>query len=242
MAVTADADDLRSFLDKWRAQWPGWDVVQVFVPLSERDMAMAWFALLEEWRQAALGGDDPAPGLAKLAWWQEELRGWARGARRHPLGTALQRQLVDWAGLADGLSVWRHRDRLQDDARTFAEAIMPFAQAAATAESALWPGREVSTSDMSTWLLAQAVLHGQSTAVADEVLMHWPGAGRASAARRQWAALQHSALRGLHATSPRRGRLQALRCLWSGWRAARNAALPGSGQGGGVRIDTMRGS
>ena len=195
---------------------------------------------MDEWRQAALGGEDPAPGLAKLAWWQDELRGWVRGARRHPLGIALQRQSVDWSTLADGLSAWRHREGLQGDADAFAEAIAPFAHAAAAAETALWPDHAVSAADMTAWLQGQAVLQGQSTATCQQALKQWPDAASAAAARRQLALLQHDALRGL-AASRRQRRLQAVRWLWCGWRAARNAPLPVTGHGDAGRIDTMRG-
>ena len=87
----SDVDALQAFLAKWRARWPEWAVAEVFVPAAQRERAQAWFALRDELGDAAWGGQDPLPGDAKLGWWAEELDGWSRGARRHPLGLALQK-------------------------------------------------------------------------------------------------------------------------------------------------------
>ena len=46
---------------------------------------------------------DPLPAGAKLAWWGEELRGWASQRSRHPLGRRLEPVRADWARLADAL-------------------------------------------------------------------------------------------------------------------------------------------
>ncbi len=127
---------LDAALDKWRAHWPEWGVAELFVPQPMREPAVAWFALLDELGQAAWGGQDPAPGMAKLAWWQEELRGWAKGARRHPLGVALQPRPADWNVLADGLSSLRDRDALVGDGTAMA-ALLPFAGVAASIEPEL---------------------------------------------------------------------------------------------------------
>ena len=106
-------DDL---LDKWRGRWPEWRIAQVFVPEAQRATAEVWFALLQEWTDAAWTGADPTPGFAKLAWWQEELRGWARGLRRHPLGRDLHRRPVPWDALADALpALQAARDPLAAD-------------------------------------------------------------------------------------------------------------------------------
>ncbi|MCC7248045.1 MAG: phytoene/squalene synthase family protein [Lysobacter sp.] len=92
------------FLDKWRARWPEWRIALTFVEPARRADAEAWFALLQEFVDAAWSEGDPAPGIAKLGWWEEELRGWSRGARRHPLGAALQKTPAPWASLADALA------------------------------------------------------------------------------------------------------------------------------------------
>ncbi|MGX9080248.1 hypothetical protein ACWTQY_30775, partial [Klebsiella pneumoniae] len=39
---------LDSFLDKWRSRWPEWSVAAPFVAEPQRDIAVAWFALLQE--------------------------------------------------------------------------------------------------------------------------------------------------------------------------------------------------
>ncbi len=125
-----------SFIEKWRARWPEWAVAEAFVPAAQRDPAAAWFALLQEFADAAWGGADPAPGLAKLAWWQEELRGWAKGARRHPLGALLQPVAAPWAELADAMPALRHRELPARPAQALSE-LQPLAQACAAVETAL---------------------------------------------------------------------------------------------------------
>ena len=129
MAEPTEALD--NFIGKWRARWPEWAVAEVFLPPAQRDLARAWATLQQELTDAAWGGSDPTPGEAKLAWWQEELAGWGRGARRHPLGTVLQRQPAPWAGLAATLpSLAASRDRPGTTEDAFA-SVRPFARAAA---------------------------------------------------------------------------------------------------------------
>ena len=100
VAAVSERDALQGFLGKWQAQWPEWRVAEVFVPEAHRARAQAWFALRDELGDAAWGGDDPRPGDAKLGWWAEELDGWSRGARRHPLGLSLQKVPAPWDSLA----------------------------------------------------------------------------------------------------------------------------------------------
>ncbi|HST45932.1 MAG TPA: hypothetical protein VLK29_12005 [Luteimonas sp.] len=125
------ADDTPSFEQKWHDRWPEWALGMVFVPVAQRARTAAWFALLQELAHAALGGADPTPGLAKLAWWQEELTGWSKGARRHPLGAVLQPLAAPWLTLAHALpGLQAHRRRPGESAaagagaRTFADAVL----------------------------------------------------------------------------------------------------------------------
>ncbi|WP_234446483.1 phytoene/squalene synthase family protein [Luteimonas sp. MC1750] len=141
-------DGAASFVAKWRARWPEWELGMVFVPAAQRPLVEAWFTLLQELTDAAWGGADPTPGLAKLAWWQEELGGWSKGARRHPLGALLQpRSAVPWLALGRALPDLRAlRGR---DADAAAEphgagdvvAGEAFAAAMADCEAALFDGR-----------------------------------------------------------------------------------------------------
>src|SRR3546814_645464 len=91
------------FTAKWRTRWPEWSIGMVFLPDAQRETAFAWFALVQELTDAAWSGADATPGLAKLAWWNEELQGWAKGARRHPLGAVLQPLSAPWTPLAASL-------------------------------------------------------------------------------------------------------------------------------------------
>jgi len=137
MSTETDLDD---FLQKWRAAWPEWPLAQVFVPEAHRPLAEAWLALQLEWVEAAWGGEDPTPGFAKLAWWQDELRGWQKGARRHPLGRVLQRAPAPWAVLADALEALRaaRAAALRGDLEAAAAAVNPTAACIAGCEPALF--------------------------------------------------------------------------------------------------------
>lgn len=218
--------DLEDFLSKWRGRWPEWRIAQVFVPEPQRARADAWCALLQEWTEAAWAGDDATPGAAKLVWWQEELRGWSKGLRRHPLGRVLQKEATSWLAVAsaldgcmavrEGVRQWRAPDALLP-------ALQPLAQALAEVEQALFGG------DVAGDAQALLALHA---------LWHREDAGTAAAARAWAAALAD--LRGARAgTRPRRihdalvharltrvarggevAALPPLTALWRSWRAA----------------------
>ncbi len=212
-------DAVRSFLDKWRAQWPEWALAEAFVPADQRDVAVAWFALLHEWSDAAWGGADPAPGLAKLAWWQEELRGWAKGARRHPLGELLQPRPVPWQAVADTMGVLRHRG-LPADGHAL-DTIEPLRGALAQAEAALFGGPPGATASHLAMLAPTAT--GQGGCDAARRLLA-AGCAQRPAARpvRLLAALVNLRL-GAAAAEPGDWRPAGRwRSLWALWRAARN--------------------
>ncbi|WP_342315723.1 phytoene/squalene synthase family protein [Lysobacter sp. FW306-1B-D06B] len=229
-----DRDEaLDSFLDKWRARWPEWGVAQVFVPLHQRDTALAWAALLQELTDAAWGGDDARPGEAKLAWWMEELQGWSRGVRRHPLGIALQKLPAPWQVLAaavPSLRETRERPRDRDDAFAMLKS---FAQAAGEVEASLFSGTADGLALVQAGLLHARLAHtGESAAPlsvlarsgegamahawGDELSRHWPNA-TATRPRRLWAALARQRLRRGDAATP----LPPWSALWTAWHGAR---------------------
>lgn len=221
-------DDIDDFLGKWRGRWPEWRIAQVFVPEAQRPLAEAWFALLQEWTDAAWAGDDPTPGAAKLGWWQEELRGWSKGVRRHPLGRVLQKQPAPWSVLADALPALQAvREPMRgwaspDDARI---ALKPLADAIAACEAVLFAADQVGEGDAFSILAAHALWHREDDGTA----------GRA----RDWAGRLAARVPNRAATRPRRihdaltsGRLvrlagsgditalPPLAALWRSWRAA----------------------
>ncbi|MGY1409589.1 MULTISPECIES: phytoene/squalene synthase family protein [unclassified Luteimonas] len=137
-----DSASLDSFLGKWRTRWPEWELLTIFVPAPQRGVVAAWFTLLQELGDAAWAGAEPAPGLAKLAWWQEELVGWSRGARRHPLGVTLQRLEAPWEPLGRALAALpatRAPESAGDDNR----ALELFVGAMLACEAALFDGSAV---------------------------------------------------------------------------------------------------
>jgi hypothetical protein len=134
----SDREALAATLDGWRARWPEWQVAENFIAETARDVVAAWFMLLGELAEAAWGGSDPTPGLAKLGWWQEELRGWSKGLRRHPLGLALQKQPVEWSAFADSLGVLRDRELVHADEQAAATALQSFLAAISAVERQLF--------------------------------------------------------------------------------------------------------
>ena len=231
------------FIGKWRARWPEWAIAEAFVPADGRLVAQAWMSLLQELGDAAWGGDDPRPGEAKLAWWSEELQGWQRGARRHPLGQVLSSRDASWPALAAALpALAASRERAADTTAAVA-AVAPFAVAAAAveAEVARAPATSASSGDLASALLAERLLHhpadatplqllavhagtdaaGQAWAAA--LLEAWPAGAPVARARRLHARLQRARLRqrAQGVLSPRP--LGWWPALWGSWRAARGA-------------------
>lgn len=227
-------DGLHSFIGKWRARWPEWAVAQVFVPATQRPTALAWASLLQELTDAAWGGSDARPGEAKLAWWGEELQGWAQGRRRHPLGTHLQRQPAPWSQLASALPDLREsRERPRDREEAMA-ALQSFARAVAATEAVLFEGpfdaavpaitasllharlAQMGESAVPLGLLAEAGKRGPLAAWGRELLAQWP-ATAGSRPRRLWSALARQRLVRGDAALP----LPPWATLLTAWRGAR---------------------
>ncbi|MFC3715902.1 phytoene/squalene synthase family protein [Luteimonas soli] len=219
----SDADE---FTAKWRARWPEWNIGGVFLSDARRETAFAWFALVEELTDAAWSGADATPGLAKLAWWNEELQGWAKGARRHPLGAVLQPQPAPWAPLAASLLSLQASRELPPGTDPEAAGVTSFARAAAGCERVLFDeaatevhegeGAGVVAFDL---LAARQLLQGDAQD-ALQLLGVAPAGGRTTRPRRLHSALLRQRLRGLAAN--RQGQPPAAwRSLWLAWRAAR---------------------
>lgn len=223
--MTVDVrDEAAGFVGKWRVRWPEWALAMVFVPAPQRDRADAWFALLQELTDAAWAGGDPTPGLAKLAWWQEELVGWEKGARRHPLGAALQPCPAPWGMLGRALPALRllRDDRDLDslalaappaDARAFAAAV-------AACEQVLFAGRPV---DADAVAAVSAALAGEQALAggADTALAASDAHGAARRAGTRPRGIQLALLRARLATPARA--VPPLRALLAAWRGARSA-------------------
>ena len=219
-----ESASLDSFIDKWRQRWPEWGLLSVFVASGERARLAAWMALLQELREAAWGGRDPAPGLAKLAWWQEELRGWEKGARRHPLGEALQKLDVHWDLLGRSLSslpATRAADADEAPLRTFAAGLL-------ACEADLFGGREPSPGDIAATVHAlraeRALVQGDNVDLRAARLLPPLEAARAGSLtrpRRLQQAVVRERLRLLAAGGEPRGS-SSLKLLLAGWRAARD--------------------
>ena len=222
----SDSASLDGFVDKWRQCWPEWGLASVFVPAVQRGRLSAWLALLHELREAAWGGGDPTPGLAKLAWWQEELRGWAKGARRHPLGEALQKLDAHWDALGKSLAALPGT-RAPLDAREDQALLRTFATSMLACESDLFGGGEPGPDDVDgvvELLRAERVLvQGDSEAAARllPALETTRGASSLTRPRRLQQAIVRERLRLAARDAGDRGRILPLRLLFAAWRAAR---------------------
>lgn len=232
-----------AFADKWRQRWPEWRIAEVFIAAPQRELTLAWFALRQELLDAAWGGSDPRPGEAKLAWWAEELDGWARGRRRHPLGITLQRHAAPWSQLAmAAASLPATRDAAIDTAAA-AAALTPFAQAtthidavlfgmatpalAADAIPGLLAGKLFLLADSAAPLQvraragAQSAEQGVARAWAAE-LLQVQQRPRGSRSARVLAALERQRLQRFTRGSPLLEAGPRWATLWGTWRAARN--------------------
>ena len=237
--VGSQAEALEGFFGKWRARWPEWAVMEAFVPPAQRSTVLAWAALQQELADAAWGGQDPRPGELKLAWWQEELHGWTKGRRRHPLGSVLQRHEAPWTMLAAALpefSASRERARDPDEAIT---ALRGFSAAAAMVDGALFASGDPSgaAADASVvtavLLAARAVQPGDAHLPLSELVRadraaalaswrghlagNWPVPAASTRPRRLWAALARARLAQADPARP----LPSWRALATAWRGAR---------------------
>lgn len=234
----SDSTALDSFLDKWLARWPEWRVVETFVPASRRRLAIAWFALQQEFTDAMNIAGDPLPADAKLAWWGEELRDWGRQRSRHPLGRVLEPHRAPWFELAEALpALIRLRERPLDAESAF-DSVRPLAVAIAGVEQALFPEPtgEAAIQALCAQLLAARLEGAGEVAVpvriagiqeptrADwvgELLLHWPSRNTGPLPRRLAAALARSQLQRSGAGGESIATPSPPRALWLGWRAAR---------------------
>ena len=130
-----DSTALDSFLDKWRMRWPEWRVVEIFVPEAQRQLAVAWFSLLQEFTDGMNIAGDPLPADAKLAWWGEELRDWQQQRSRHPLGRVLEPHRAPWFELAEALPALQRLRERPRDAAAAEELARPLATAIAGVEA-----------------------------------------------------------------------------------------------------------
>lgn len=214
------------YVADFRARWPEWALALPFVPAAQRAVVEHWFALLQVLTDAAWGGSDPTPGLAKLAWWQEELAGWSRGARRHPLGDELQKQAAPWKELGLALRALPATRGRPGETGSDA-AITVFAQAVAECERALFGeagagavagegGRPVDGLAVPESLRREhRVAHADTAPAAIDARRSVP-ATDATRPRRIHLALQRARRHDDRPSPP-------LRAVWTAWRAARGS-------------------
>jgi hypothetical protein len=227
--VAVEPSDLDDFLDKWRGRWPEWRIARVFVPEAQHAAVEAWCALLQEWTDAAWAGDDATPGAAKLGWWREELTGWSKGLRRHPLGRVLQKTPAPWATLAMALPALQ---AVREPLRAWAPpagvlpTLQPLAEALSAAEAALFGADRPAAADGFALLAAHVGWSredaGEAARARDwaRALATRTPAPAATRARRVHDALVLGRLRRFVASGEVLP-LPPMAALWRSWRAAR---------------------
>jgi len=222
----SDSTALDNFLEKWRSRWPEWQLVQTFVPEAQRDIAVAWFALLQELADAMNIAGDPLPADAKLAWWGEELRDWSRRRSRHPLGRVLEPIDAPWAPLAEALPALSLMRALPQTPEAALPLVMPLANAIVQVEAGLFPGarRPVKLGAQSAQLLftrwMEVPPHADAPRWRDALLAHWPQQVGGPRPRRILASLMRLRLQHLHADGQGSTPTKPLRLVWTAWRAA----------------------
>jgi hypothetical protein len=227
----ADGADAAAFLAKWRGAWPEWSLVEGFLPTAQRPVADAWQAVQFEWQEATWAGADARPGEAKLAWWAEELDGWAQGRRRHPLGAVLLPRPAPWrdiAGVRPGRAALRARP---DTAAAAWDALEGPTNGIASVEAALFDGAAAPRAIAACWLHARLARHPTDAVPRalgspddatlrrwiDALLADWPVQGNLVPPGSIALALARRRLARGDAAAP----LSPWSAMWTGWRAAR---------------------
>lgn len=233
-----DSTALDSFLDKWRMRWPEWRVVEIFVPEAQRQLAVAWFSLLQEFTDGMNIAGDPLPADAKLAWWGEELRDWQQQRSRHPLGRVLEPHRAPWFELAEALPALQRLRERPRDAAAAEELARPLATAIAGVEAVLF-GAQVSeqaaraiavqllfarlegAGESALPLQLPANAEASQAGWANHLRQQWPVLKGGASARRLWSALTFSRLQRFTTAEDGMAPLSPAAALWRGWRAAR---------------------
>ncbi len=223
---------LDSFLDKWRSRWPEWLLAERFVPEPQRHLAVAWFALLQEFEDIMNIAGDPLPADAKLAWWQQELRDWEGQRSRHPLGRVLEPVRAPWAELAQALPAIQDARAMPASLDAALAGLGGFAAAVVAVEAALF-GRQASADAAAVavqWLDARRRAAGAAAAPAGidagqwraHLLQRWPAKPRLARPHRIWSRLARLRLQREQAGKP--AFAPPLQQLWHSWRAASGGA------------------
>ncbi|KQR10809.1 MULTISPECIES: hypothetical protein [Xanthomonas] len=222
---------LDSFLDKWRTRWPEWSVAEPFVPVAQRHLTAAWFALLQEWEDIMNIPGDPLPADAKLAWWQQELRDWSSQRSRHPLGRVLEPVRAPWAQLAETLPTMQVVRAQPASLQQALDQLRAFAEAVVAVEAVLFTRTVPSdaTAVSVQWLDARQRVAGDSAAPGGvttvawrtQLLHAWPRKPALARPHRVWSRLARLRLQrelGGKAAYP-----PPVQQLWHSWRGASGA-------------------
>ncbi|MEF2147052.1 hypothetical protein [Aquilutibacter rugosus] len=189
------------FVAKHWQRIPEWQLAAGFLPADSREQQLDYLALQNEWWLARAIADE-TPRVAKLAWWAEELRGWSRGMRRHPLGAQLHSASAHWDAVADALT--------QDSTALLAKALS-----------------EVDAEILgigTPHALLQTIVAMETALLAVDEAAEWPSnRKRPAGPLPRLRAMQYSILAARSANARHTVALSPLRALLISWNAARKS-------------------
>lgn len=189
------------FVAKHWQRIPEWQLAAGFLPEASRTLQLDYLALQNEWWLARAIADE-TPRFAKLSWWAEELRGWSRGMRRHPLGAQLYSASGRWSAVADALT--------QDSTQLLVNAL---SEVDAEILGIATPGASL-----------QRIVAMETALLETDETAEWPSKrSRESEPLSRLRAMQHSILAARYAKSRRTVALSPLRALLISWNAARKS-------------------
>jgi phytoene/squalene synthetase len=131
------ADAAAHFVGKWLQREPEMEFALLFCPPAQRASFQAWGALLHELREARFELRDPGVAESKQAWWSDELRLFAEGRPRHPLGAAFAGVAAPWPALARTLATPDAASRPADAAEALS-TLRPLARTVTAVEAAIF--------------------------------------------------------------------------------------------------------
>lgn len=140
--MTDPTGAVRGFAAKWHALWPEQQLLDLFVPATQRTLCQAWIGLHYELYECLFALEHDAVRESKLAWWSQELQAMAGGAARHPLGQALQAHAADYRAVAQAIGqLAPHSPLRAADSQALLAQLQPMATALADCEQALFGGK-----------------------------------------------------------------------------------------------------
>ena len=162
-SLSQESVAVASILEDWRSRHRHWSLMEVFLPVSQRQQAPYLFAWYEAIESATFEVNDDAVALAKLRWWRDELNFATEGKARHPLmqvcSPLIGRISGSWDAVVDAALRLRMTQPRPANLQESWQAVEILAGAQSNLEQALWGGREDSAWRCADLLLTRLRRH-----------------------------------------------------------------------------------